>query len=55
MVEQPPRRHDPHGNVELKLRRSTRVRRSAISDDYIVYFQELDDDLGVENDPITFS
>ena len=55
MVEQPPRRHDPHGNVELTLRRSTRVRRSAISYDYIVYFQELDDDLRAENDPITFS
>ena len=36
MVEQPTRQHDPHGNVELTLRRSTRVRRSAIPDDYSV-------------------
>ena len=26
-----------------------------IPDDYIVYLQELDNDLGAENDPITFS
>ena len=55
MVEQPARQHDPHGNVELTLRRSTRVRRSAIPTDYIMYLKELDNDLGVENDPITFS
>ena len=39
MVEQPTRQHDPHGNVELTLRRSTRVRRSMIPDDCIVYLQ----------------
>ena len=55
MIEQPARQHDPHGNVELTLRRSTRVRRSGILDDYIVYLQELDNDLGAENDPIMFS
>ena len=55
MVKQPARQHDPHGNVELTLRRSTRVRRSVIPNDYIVYMQELDDDLGAENDFITFS
>ena len=37
MVEQPAKQHDPYGNVELTLRRSTRVRRSVILDDYIVY------------------
>ena len=37
MVEQLAKQHDPHGNVELTLRRSTRVRRSVIPDDYIVY------------------
>ena len=37
MVEQLVRQHDPHGNIELTLRRSTRVRRSTIPDDYIVY------------------
>ena len=45
MVEQPARQHDPHGNVELIFRRSTRVRRSSIPYDYIVYQQELDNDL----------
>ena len=55
MVEQPSRQHDPHGNVELTLRRSTIVRRSTIPNDYIVYLQELDNDLGAENDPIMFS
>ena len=55
MVEQSTRQHDPHGNVELTLRRSTRVRRSVILDDYIMYLQELNDDLGAENDPIMFS
>ena len=55
MVEQPARQHDPHGNVELTLRIFTRVRRSAIPNNYIVYLQELDNDLGAENDPITFS
>ena len=51
MVEQLARQHDPRGNVELTLRRSTRVRRSVIPDDYIMYFQELDNDLRAENDP----
>ena len=55
MVEQLARQHDPHGNVQLTLRRSTRVRRSVIPDDYIGYLQELDNDLGAENDLITFS
>ena len=51
MVEQ----HDPHGNVEPTLRRSTRFRRSVISYDYVVYLQELDNDLRGKNDLITFS
>ena len=55
MVEKPTRQHDPYGNVELTLRISTRVRRLAILNDYIVYLQELDNDLRVENDLITFS
>ena len=55
MVEQPARRHDAHENVELTLRRSTRVRRSVIPYDYIVYLQELDDDLGAKNDQKMFS
>ena len=32
-----------------------RVRRPAISDDYLVYFQELDFDCGIDEDPVSFS
>ena len=55
MVEQPTRKHDPHINVEITLRRSTRVRRSEIPYDYIMYLQELYNDLIAENDSIAFS
>ena len=55
MVEQLARQHDPHGNVELTLRISIRVRRSTILDDYIVYLQELDNYFRAENDLIMFS
>ena len=34
---------------------STRVRKSAIPNDYIVYLQELDYNIGAKNDPKTFS
>ena len=41
---------------EVPLRRSTRERRSAISDDFIVFLQEHDDGVGLtEEDPINFS
>ena len=44
----PPQEHMP-------LRRSTRERRSAIPDDYVVFLQEHEDDIGVnEDDPINF-
>lgn len=36
-------------------RRSIRERRSAISSDYIVYLQEHEFDIGLEDDPISFS
>ena len=39
----------------MPLRRSTRERRSAISDDYVVFLQEHEVDIGVvEDDPINF-
>ena len=39
----------------MLLRRSTRERRSAISDDYVVFLQEHEVDIGlVEDDPINF-
>ena len=40
---------------EVPLRRSTREKRSAISDDYIVFLQEHEDGIGLtEDDPINF-
>ncbi|CAL9094312.1 unnamed protein product, partial [Musa textilis] len=45
----------PQGNIGTTLRRSTRNKRSAIPSDYVVYLQESDYNIGVENDPETFS
>ncbi|RVW72201.1 hypothetical protein CK203_059511 [Vitis vinifera] len=38
--------------VQVPLRRSTRERRSTISYDYVVYIQEHEFDMGLEDDPI---
>ncbi|KAK0578882.1 hypothetical protein LWI29_017665 [Acer saccharum] len=39
----------------VPLRRSTRERRNAISDDFLVFLQEHEEDIGmVEDDPINF-
>ena len=39
----------------MLLRRSTRERKSAVLDDYIVFLQEHDVEIGmVEDDPINF-
>ena len=39
----------------MPLRRSNKERRSTISDDYVVFLQEHEDDIGmVEDDPINF-
>ena len=40
---------------EIVLRRSQRERKSSISNDYVVYLQESKNDLGIDNDPISFS
>ena len=45
----------PQENDEATLRRSTRVRKSKIPNDYIVYLQELDYNIGVKNGLKTFS
>ncbi|RVW82846.1 Retrovirus-related Pol polyprotein from transposon TNT 1-94 [Vitis vinifera] len=55
IVEQPIEQRDPQENVDSILRRSTRVRKPAILSDYVVYLQELDYDIGAENDPEMFS
>lgn len=55
IFEQIVEQHDPPENVEPTLRKSTRERRSAIPSNYVVYLQESDYNIGVENDPETFS
>ncbi|XP_075101857.1 uncharacterized protein LOC142177284 [Nicotiana tabacum] len=40
---------------EVELIRSQRQKRSAISDDYLVYLHESETDFGIDNDPISFS
>jgi len=39
---------------EIILRRSQREKRSAISNDYVVYLQESENDLSIDNDPVSF-
>ncbi|RVW39847.1 Retrovirus-related Pol polyprotein from transposon TNT 1-94 [Vitis vinifera] len=41
--------------VQVPLRRSTREMRSTILDDYVVYLQEHEFDMGLEDDPISVS
>ncbi|KAL0415524.1 UNVERIFIED_CONTAM: Retrovirus-related Pol polyprotein from transposon TNT 1-94 [Sesamum latifolium] len=54
-VEQPVDQQAPPENVDATLRRSTRIKRSPISSDYMVYLQESEFNVGAENDPETFS
>ena len=39
---------------EIVSRRSTREKRLAISNDYIVYALEHESDLSIDNDPVSF-
>ncbi|KAL6345439.1 hypothetical protein AAG906_017155 [Vitis piasezkii] len=41
--------------LEVSLRRSTRKKRTMIPNDYIVYLQEHEFDMGLEDDPISFN
>ncbi|XP_052734083.1 uncharacterized protein LOC128196632 [Vigna angularis] len=54
-VKQPVEQQASHQDVETTLRRSTRIKRPAVSSDYEVYLQESDYNIGAENDPETFS
>ena len=45
----------PEPQVQLPLRRSTREMRSTISNDYVVYLQEYEFHIGLEDDPISVS
>ena len=46
--------HMPKPQVIL-LWRSQRERSSAIADDYVVYLKESDFDIGINEDPVSFS
>jgi len=52
VVTNEPVTNGPYGAV---LRRPERQRRLAIFYDYVVYLQELDFDLGIDEDPVSFS
>ena len=41
--------------VQAPLRRSTREMKNTISDDYVIYFQEHEFDMGLEDNPISVS
>ena len=47
--------NEPVTERSQELRRSVRPRRSAISDDYVVYLHELEFHLSIDNDPVSFS
>ena len=55
LIEQQVDQQIPQENDEATLRRSTRVRKSTIPNDYIVYLKELDYNIEAENDLETFS
>ena len=40
---------------EIPLRRSKKERRSDISNDYVIYLQESNFDIGINKDPVSFS
>ncbi|CAL1412906.1 unnamed protein product [Linum trigynum] len=51
----PPVEQNQHPQ-EVPLRRSTRERRSVIPDDYVIFLQEHEDDIGLmEDDPINLA
>ncbi|KAL0311672.1 UNVERIFIED_CONTAM: hypothetical protein Scaly_2918900 [Sesamum calycinum] len=54
-VEQPIDQQAPPENVDATLRRSTKIKRSTISSNYMVYLQEFEFNIGAENDPETSS
>ncbi|KAL0370174.1 UNVERIFIED_CONTAM: Retrovirus-related Pol polyprotein from transposon TNT 1-94 [Sesamum angustifolium] len=55
MKIEPSTLNNQNQDENVEVRRSSRVKKSAISSDYIVYLQESDFDIGLENDPTSFS
>ncbi|KAA8531817.1 hypothetical protein F0562_006466 [Nyssa sinensis] len=53
--EQPVEPHLPQEDIGAALRRSTRTKKSAIPSDYVVYLQETDYDIEIEDCPESFS
>ena len=66
-VQEIPPHEEPHGDQPIPpdpiegmhepvgVRKSSRVRKPAISSDYVVYLQESDYDIGLKDDPYSFS
>ena len=54
-IEQSIEQQVPQEDGEATLRRSTRVKRSTIPSDYVVYIEESNYNIGVVNDPEMFS
>ena len=54
-IEQTVAEHTPQEDINATLRKSTRIRKSAIPSDYVVYLQESDYSFGAEDDPQMFS
>ncbi|XP_031255335.1 uncharacterized protein LOC116113315 [Pistacia vera] len=52
--EQPVVQQSPQETIDTTLRRSTRIKKSVVPTDYVVYMQESDCDIGVEDDLNTF-
>ena len=48
-------RSDENEPKTVQLRRSQRDRKYEIYDDYVVYLQESDFDIGINKDPVSFS
>ena len=55
IIEQLVEQHYSQKNFDSTIRRSTKEIKSTIPNDYIVYLQESDFNVGAENDPETFS
>ena len=49
IIEQLVEQHDHVKNVDTTLRRSTRIKKSVIPSDYVVYLEESDYNIGAEN------
>ncbi|KAF7148069.1 hypothetical protein RHSIM_Rhsim03G0106800 [Rhododendron simsii] len=50
-----PTQNPPNVNKVVEIRKCSRIKKSAISSDYLVYLMESDYDIGPKDDPISFT